>query len=80
MVNNSLAWCHFVKMRKTRNQTISSSVLSVVMIEEVRFLRDAAERLRVIAHLAPEVAPKLQEMASEIDAEADRLEAQGGPS
>jgi hypothetical protein len=50
------------------------------MIEEIRFLRDAAERLRAIARLAPDIAAKLQELASELDAEADRLEARGGQS
>ena len=49
------------------------------MIEEIRFLRDAAERLRAIARFAPDVAPKLQELASELEVEADRLEARGGP-
>jgi hypothetical protein len=49
------------------------------MIEEIRFLRDAAERLRAIARLASDIAPKLQELASQLDTEADRLEAQSGP-
>lgn len=50
------------------------------MIDEIRFLRDAAEQLRTLAHLAPDIAPDLQEMASEFDAEADRLETQSGLS
>ena len=47
-----------------------------MMIEEIRFLRDAAERLRALARLAFEIAPELQRMAFELDAQADRLEAQ----
>jgi hypothetical protein len=44
------------------------------MDNEIRFLRDAAEELRRLANLAPEIADQLHRLANELDTEARRLE------
>jgi hypothetical protein len=47
------------------------------MDEEIRFLRDAADELRRLANLSPEIAEQLQRLAGELEAEATRLESRG---
>jgi hypothetical protein len=47
------------------------------MDDEIRFLRDAAEELRRLANLSPEIADELLRLANELDAEAHRLEGRG---
>jgi hypothetical protein len=44
------------------------------MFEEIEFLRDAAEQLRSLAVLAPEIASELRLIADDLDIQADRLE------
>lgn len=44
-----------------------------IMDDEVRFLRDAAEELRRLANLSPEIAEQLFRLATELDVEARRL-------
>ena len=44
------------------------------MDEEIRFLRDAAEELRRLANLSPEIAEQLLRLAGELETEARRLE------
>lgn len=44
------------------------------MREEIRFLRDAANKLRELASAAPEVAEQLRLMADDLENEARRLE------
>lgn len=44
------------------------------MDEEIRFLRDAAEELRRLANLSPEIADQLLRLANELETEANRLE------
>jgi hypothetical protein len=45
--------------------------------DEIRFLRDAAEELRQLATLSPEIAGELRRLATELDVQARRLEDQG---
>jgi hypothetical protein len=40
------------------------------MDDEIRFLRDAAEELRRLANLSPEIGEQLLRLAGELDAEA----------
>jgi len=47
------------------------------MDEEIRFLRDAAEELRRLANLSPEIAEQLLRLAGELETEARRLEGRG---
>ena len=47
------------------------------MDEEIRFLRDAAEELRRLANLSPEIAEPLLRLAGELETEATRLENRG---
>jgi hypothetical protein len=47
------------------------------MDEEIRFLRDAAEELRRLANLSPEIAEQLLRLAGELETEARRLESRG---
>jgi hypothetical protein len=47
------------------------------MDDEIRFLRDAAEELRRLANLSPEIADQLLRLADELDGEARRLESRG---
>jgi hypothetical protein len=44
------------------------------MDHEIRFLRDAAEELRRLANLSPEIVDQLLRLAGELDTEANRLE------
>ena len=48
-----------------------------IMDEEIRFLRDAAEELRRLANLSPEIAEQLLRLAGELETEARRLESRG---
>ena len=48
-----------------------------IMDDEIRFLRDAADELRRLANLSPEIAEQLQRLAGELEAEATRLESRG---
>jgi hypothetical protein len=47
------------------------------MDDEIRFLRDAAEELRRLANLSPEIADQLLRLANELAAEVRRLEDRG---
>jgi hypothetical protein len=47
------------------------------MQDEIRFLRDAAEELRRLANLSPEIAGQLLRLANELELEASRLENRG---
>jgi hypothetical protein len=49
------------------------------MDDEIRFLRDAAEELRRLANLSPEIGEQLLRLAGELDAEAHRLESRSRP-
>ena len=49
------------------------------MREEIRFLRDAAQKLWELASQAPEVAEQLRLMAGDLENEARRLERQLRP-
>ena len=44
------------------------------MHEEIQFLREAAEELRRLANLSPEIVDQLLRLASELETEANRLE------
>ncbi|MBV9829566.1 MAG: hypothetical protein JO001_28430 [Alphaproteobacteria bacterium] len=46
-------------------------------MDQIRFLRASAARLRAIAEIAPSspISQELRDMALELDLEADRLEA-----
>jgi hypothetical protein len=44
------------------------------MMEQIRFLRDAADKLRQLAATAPDVADQLIVLADELEMEARRLE------
>jgi hypothetical protein len=46
------------------------------MNKEIDLLREAAERLRMLAREAPDIELALQQIAAEIEAQADRLERQ----
>jgi hypothetical protein len=47
------------------------------MDDEIKFLREAAEELRRLAQLSPEIAEQLLRLAVELEAEARRLESRG---
>jgi hypothetical protein len=55
----------------------SRRVFIGIMDDEIRFLRDAAEELRRLANLSPEIADQLLRLADELDGEARRLESRG---
>jgi hypothetical protein len=44
------------------------------MTEQIRFLRDAAAKLRELAATAPEVSEQLRALAAELETEVRRLE------
>ena len=45
-----------------------------IMDEEIRFLREAAEELRRLANLSPEITDQLLRLAAELETEARRLD------
>ena len=64
---------------QTRNLKFIAPVCCHVMREQIRFLQDAAKKLRQLAVNAPDVADQLLELANELETEARRLQRGSGP-